>query len=211
MRVALSFALMILAGCQGSDGVDSKAQAAFAERGGMAAILRRSPDEALAILDGAQTAEAERLRAVAWLQKHDLAQSRAHLEKAVAMGGGAQIHADFARLELIRGDVHAAQGWAARALEENPDLPAALLISAEVEAMLGRTDVALGHYRRALRLYPDNLAALLGRAQMLAASGRQAELRQALTPLLARIPHDPEVIALQGRINSPGGARQPRS
>lgn len=188
----------------------------LAELGGLAAILRREPDMALAQLKQAGSAEAERLRSVGWLQKQDIPKAVAHLDKAIAKGGSAQIYADYATLELIRGNLDSANGMAVKALQADPNLLASQLVSGEVARMLGKPDKALGHFRKAKSLYPGDLAAMMGEAHSLGDLGRIAELKTALDPLSTRIPDDPEVRSLlerveAARINQPADAGIPRS
>lgn len=165
-----------------------------------AALLRRVPDSALAVLDGLVSPEGERLRAMAWLQKEDTGQARAALERAVAAGGSAAVFADFARLELIEDRSDAALALLARAEKADPDLLAVLLVGGELHSRRGDPGKALGYFDRAVKGWPDNLAARTGRAAVLGELGRLDELEAALKPLEASMADNPDVRFLKARL-----------
>lgn len=165
-----------------------------------AALLRRAPDAVLSALEGQAGAEAERLKALAWLQKQDVAKARAALERAVAAGGSAAALAELARLELIEDRPDAALGLLARAEKADPDLLAVLLVGGEIHAWRGDPGKALGYFDRAVKGWPDSLAAQVGRLSVLGELGRLDELEAALKPLEASMADNPDIRFLKARL-----------
>ena len=102
----------------------------LAELSALAALLRRKPDIALGLLEGTGSVEADRLRAVASLQKQDIAAADGFLAKAVAAGGNGFVFADYARVHLIQGHIADAEAMAAQAAKLAPDEIGTLLIRA---------------------------------------------------------------------------------
>ena len=165
-----------------------------------AALLRRAPDAVLAALEGNGTAEAKRLKAMAWLQKQDTTKAREALERAVAAGGSAAVFADFARLELIEDRPDAALDLLTRAEKADPGLLAVLLVGGEIHARRGDPARALGYFDRAVKGWPGNLAAQTGRAAVLGELGRLDELEAALKPLEASMANNPDIRFLKARL-----------
>ena len=172
----------------------------LAELSALAALLRRKPDIALGLLEGTGSVEADRLRAVASLQKQDIAAADGFLAKAVAAGGNGFVFADYARVHLIQGHIADAEAMAAQAAKLAPDETGALLIRGELAARRGDLADALAIFTRADKLYPDNIAAMVGKASVLGELGRLEELEAALKPLVETIPNDADVIYLQARL-----------
>lgn len=164
-----------------------------------AALLRKVPDVALAMLGESETAEAHRLRALAAIQKGDLARAGGHFDKAMAAGGNARTLADFARYKLVTGDRQGAVKLAEEAMRTAPDELDTLLVAGQLAVGRGDLAAALDRYDRASKRYPDSLAALTGRAATLGDLGRTAEMERAVKSAAAFAPSDPTVIYLQAR------------
>jgi tetratricopeptide (TPR) repeat protein len=170
-----------------------------AELAAEAALLRKAPDAALKVLGDAASPEAERLRAMAALQKPDFKSAQDHFEKAMAAGGNARVFADYARFRLASGDIAGADELAARAAKAAPDGIDTLLIEGQLALRHGDLKLSLDKYARASQLYPNSLAALTGRAAVLGDLGRIKEMDEAVARAAAQAPRDPAVVFLKAK------------
>lgn len=164
-----------------------------------AALLRGVPDVALQLLGNRNGAEAERLRAVAALQKNDSRRAQTHFEASIAAGGNARAFADYARFHLMNGAVAEAEAMAERAAKVAPDGLDTLLVQGQLAVRRGDLGKALGHYQRAGKLYPGSLAALTGQAAVLGDLGRTDEMQAVLDRAAAIAPRDRTVVFLKAR------------
>ncbi|MFM5954600.1 MAG: tetratricopeptide repeat protein [Novosphingobium sp.] len=171
----------------------------MAELSAEAALLRGAPDVALDMLGSSKTPEAERLRALAALQKNDLAGAQDHFEAAVSAGGNARVFADYARFHLMRGAPAEAQAMAERAVKAAPDSIDTLLVLGQLAVRRGDLERALDLYSRASKRYPTSLAALTGRAAVLGDLGRVDEMQKAVDLAAAMAPKDKTVTYLKAR------------
>jgi tetratricopeptide (TPR) repeat protein len=162
----------------------------LAELAAEAALLRKATNVALDLLGQSTTPEAERLRAIAALQKGDAEKARAQFEKALAAGGNARAFADYARLKLMGGDIAGAKELSARAAKAAPDGIDTLLVEAIVALRHGDLKASLGKYERATQLYPTSLAALTGKAAVLGDLGRTKEMDATVKKALELAPRD---------------------
>lgn len=144
----------------------------LAELSAEAALLRGAPDAALQLLGKTAGAEAERLRAMAALQKQDRPKAQSHFEAAITAGGNGRVFADYARFHLMAGNIAEAENLAARAAKAEPDGIDTLLLLGQLAVHRGDLGNALDHYVRAGKLYPASLAALTGQAAVLGDLGR---------------------------------------
>lgn len=164
-----------------------------------AALLRGVPRIALDFIAGDSSAEAERLRALAAIQRRDVAQAGALFERGLAAGGNARLFADYARFRLMNGDIAGARELAVRAAQAAPDGIDTLLVSAQIAVRQGDLGKALGQYERAGKLYPASLAALVGKAAVLGDLGRDDEMQRAVAQAVALAPRNPSVVFLAAR------------
>ncbi len=171
----------------------------LAELSAEAALLRRVPDVALATLGDAVTPEAERLRALAAIQKNDLAKAGKAFAKGLDVGGNARLFADFARYLLITGDGGEAKKLLALAVKAAPDGIDTLLVEGQISLRNGDLARALDRYSRASRLYPSSMAALTGKAATLGDLGRIKEMEAELSRAVAFAPEDQTVVYLRAR------------
>ena len=171
----------------------------LAELASEAALLRKAPDVALGFLSAETSIEAERLRALALIQKSDMTGAQQHFEKGLAAGGSARLFADYARFRLLAGDIAGADELVARAVKAAPDAIDTLLIGAVLAVRHGNLQTALDLYARAGKLYPNNIAALTGQAAVLGDLGRSDEMRKVLASAAAASPRDSTVIFLRAR------------
>ena len=170
-----------------------------AELAAEAALLRKVPAAALKVLGDAASPEAERLRAMAALQKADLKAAQDHFEKALAAGGNARAFADYARLRLMSGDIAGANELAARAAKAAPDGIDTLLVEGQLALRRGDLKLSLDKYSRANQLYPNSLAALTGMAAVLGDLGRIKEMDAAVAVAAKQAPRDPAVVFLKAK------------
>ncbi len=171
----------------------------LAELSAEAALLRGVPDAALEMLAQSSGPEAERLRALAALQKNDPQTAQTHFEAAVAAGGNARVFADYARFHLMGGDVAEAEAMAARAAKADPDGIDTLLVQGQLAMRHGDLNRALQIYARAGRLYPASLAALTGQAAVLGDLGRHDEMQAVIDRAGMLAPKNPDVVFLKAR------------
>lgn len=171
----------------------------LAELGAEAALLRKAPDAALALLGDLDSTEAARLRALAALQKDDRTAAQGHFEKAVADGRNGRALADYARFRLMAGDLPGAQGLAAKAAALAPGSIDTLLIQGALLVRGGDLKQAEATYAKAAKLYPASLAALVGQAAVLGDLGRAKEMAAVLERASALAPRDPALVFLTAK------------
>ena len=167
-----------------------------------AALLRKQPDAALALLGAVKSVEAERLRALAAVQKENPDAARQHLATALAMGGNARACVDMGRLELMAGNLTEAQALAAKARKLAPQGIDTLLFDGQLAVRGGDLAKALAIYDQAAKAYPTSMAALTGKAAMLGDLGRLDEM-EAVTKAVGELaPDDPTVLYLRARLGA---------
>ncbi|HEX4846762.1 MAG TPA: tetratricopeptide repeat protein [Novosphingobium sp.] len=171
----------------------------LAELSAEAALLRGVPDVALDLLGASKGPEAERLRALAALQKNDPGGAQGHFEAALSAGGNARVFADYARFHLIGGAVAEAEAMAAKAEKADPDGIDTLLVLGQLSVRRGDLAKALGYYERASKLYPASLAALIGQAAVLGDLGRHDEMKAVIDRAAGFAPKHPQVVFLKAR------------
>ncbi len=174
-------------------------QGQLAELSAEAALLRRAPEVALALLGEASSVESERLRALAAIQKRDLAKAGSHFAKAMAAGGNARTFADYCRFRLMAGDVAGAMDMAERAAKVAPDGLDTLLVKGQLALRQGDLKHSLENYSRAAQIYPGSLAALTGKAAVLGDLGRFDQMQEITERASAFAPKDPTVVYLAAR------------
>ena len=172
----------------------------LAELSAEAALLRGVSDVSTGFLTGIETPEADRLRAMAALQKGDLPLAAQHFEKGLARGGNARLFADYARFRLMSGDLPGAGEMAAKATQLAPGGIDTLLVNGEIAVRRGDLNAALGYYEKAQRLYPASIAALVGKAAVLGDLGRTDEMKPLVEKAAQAAPKDPGVIFLQVKL-----------
>jgi tetratricopeptide (TPR) repeat protein len=172
----------------------------FALLSGEAALLRGKARAALDAVEGVQSAEGLRIRALAQLMDGQVpAASASFASGEKAPGDKSRLLADYAKFELGRGDRAAAARLAARALAAGPGTLDPLLASAQIAVASGDLARGLALYDKAARAYPGNLAALTGKASTLGDLGRAKETTALLTQLGDTAGGSPAVAYLQAR------------
>jgi tetratricopeptide (TPR) repeat protein len=171
----------------------------MAELAAEAALLRKAPDSAEKFLTGRNSVEASRLRALAAIQRGDIAAAGNHFAGAIAAGGSGRAFADYARFRHIAGDVSGAQEMLAKAQQADPAGIDTLLVAGEIAASRGDFAAALASFDRAVKSYPASMAALIGKAAVLSDLGRIAEMEKVLAVVSASAPDSPDVAYLNAR------------
>jgi len=172
----------------------------FAVLTGEAALLRGKAALALKAIEGVESAEAARIRALAQLMLGDPdAAAKSFADGEQQPGNKARLYADHAMFQLGRGDVAAARTLSERARKADPGALDPLLAAARLAVADGDLASGLGYYDRAARAYPGNLAALTGKAAVLGDLGRTKELATLLATLGEVAGGTPAVAYLQAR------------
>lgn len=171
----------------------------LAELSAEAALLRSAPDVALQFLGTLKTPESFRLRAMAALQKQDIAAAQKQFEAAVSAGGNGRSFADYARFHLMTGAIAEAQTMASRAAKVDPDGIDTLLVQGQLAVRSGDLAVALKIYERTAQLYPSSLAALTGQAAVLGDLGRLDEMDAVIGRAAVMAPKHPALVYLRAK------------
>lgn len=173
---------------------------------GEAHVLAGKHDAALADVAGLASAEALRIRALALLGKGDVAgASAAYAAGETAPGSRARLLADYAHLQLARGDRVEARRLAALAAQGRPRPLESWLASADVAAADNRLGPALALFDGALKAFPQSEAAALGKIRVLDGLGRTEEARPLIAAGLAENADDPVYITLDARLDALAG------
>ena len=162
-----------------------------------AALLRQAPVEARQLVGTATSAEASRLRALAFLQEQNGDGAKEQFQQAVAAGGNTRAYADYARFLIMEGDIDGARDMSNRALKAAPAGLDALLVGGQMAAMQGDPGLALKRYSAAADRYPASVAARIGQAAVLGDLGRLDDMDRKLTALAQSGVKTPELTYLQ--------------
>lgn len=167
---------------------------------GEAALLRGSPDDAVAALGGARDPAALRIRALAAIAGGDTARAATLFDEATAQAPrDARLLSDAARFRLGSGDVAGAQALVARALQADPGSYDAHLVDGQVSTARGDLAHAVRAYDDALGTWPGSLAALAGKAAVLGDLGRTTDMQALLDKLGEAGRKNLEIAYLQAR------------
>ena len=163
------------------------------------ALLRKHPQDALNVLGDEESVEAERLRALAYLQLEDPDKAQRHFARSVDLGGSARTFADFAQLRMTNGDAAGASEMLIRAQKADPDAIDTLLVTGEFAQKSGDLKTALDAYQQAGKLYPDSFAARLGEVAVLGDLGRLDEMDKRIGVLSSKGVKGLEIVWLKAR------------
>ncbi|NML42687.1 tetratricopeptide repeat protein [Ramlibacter sp. G-1-2-2] len=144
------------------------------------AAVRQAPGDAMAHLN----------LGYVLLEQGQLDVARDSLEKAVALGGGADAHYLLGQAHAARGDWAEARASHRRAVDARADFGFAWKDLGVACEQLGDAPAALDAYERASRHAPDLVDALGGRARMLLQLGRHADALQSARAWSERAPED---------------------
>lgn len=139
---------------------------------GEADILRGKFDAALASLAEIDSAEADRLAALAYIGKGDIAQAAARFEAGLKRKEpSAPLLASYARFAFERGEWNRADDLVSQSLRHDPRLIDGMLLRAELHERRNQMPESLAAFRAVRKLHADNFNARLGEARVMAAMG----------------------------------------
>ena len=158
-------------------------------------------DNALKVVANDKSAEACRVRALAYIGKGepDMAE-KAFTEGERAESDRGRLLADYANFQLERGNMAEAQRLADLAANEKPRPLNSYLTSGDLLASNNELGKALKVFRTGLKDYPESRAALLGQIEVLAALGKLDEVRLLVARNLSAQPDDPDFIYQDARL-----------
>jgi len=185
---------------------DDKRPADYGELMGEAELLSEQPAAAVAAVQGLNSAEAFRIRALAALvQEDNAAAEAAFLSGQSGSGPKARLLADFARLRLHQSNLAEANRLSQAALAADAKSLDAQLVTAQVKLARGDLAGALAGFEAVEKAYPGNLPAITGKAAVLGDLGRTAEMEDVLKAASESAARDPSVAYLQARLAAAKG------
>jgi len=172
-----------------------------AELYGEAELVEGRFDAALRRVEGANSAEAWRIRAMALIGKGDIDGARnAFATGLTTSGGSGRLLGEYAHFALAHGDMGLARDLAARAMATKPATPEALLAGGEVALAEGTPKKALAIYEQVAKGWPENRAATLGKIAALGTLGRKSDVAALVKRALAASPRDADLLYLSARV-----------
>jgi len=163
-------------------------------------------DIVLMLLEGVDSAEAWRLRALAASQRNDDAGALAAFARGrEAAGDKLRLYAAEASWYLSRGNADGARPAVALAQQAGPDRLETLFITATLAQLDGDADMASRAFVAILEIAPHDRPALLGAIAQMGELGRVDLLRPLVERGAAAYPGDPEFIYLTARIKAEEG------
>jgi predicted Zn-dependent protease len=164
-------------------------------------ILRGQFDAALAGLADIDSAQADRLAALALVGKGDALKAAARFEAGLKRKDpGALLLASYARFVFERGDWNRAEALARRSLEVDPRSVEAMLVKADLHERRNQLPDSLAGFRAVRKLHDGNFAARLGEARVLAAMGSRDEALALAEELQAEAPKSAAVAAIRAQV-----------
>lgn len=164
-------------------------------------ILRGQYQQAIDGLKGADTATADRLRALAYIGLEDIENAEGAFKEGLARGGAnAPLLASYARFQLATGQIESARELAQRASAADAKNVDAALVTARIAAAQNRLAEALVAYDRVLELHSGNFEGLLGKAAVLAEQGDLKAAREIADSLAKDDPENMQIAFLKAGI-----------
>ncbi len=158
-------------------------------------------DQALGAVANDPSAEAWRIRAIAYTGRNEPEQVQAAFENGLrAPGPRARFLADYARFRLEKGELAAARALARQAIQAAPQNLSALMVSGDAALARKQFRPALAWYSRASRIYPENRPALLGRIAMLGELKQFDKAHKVVTAARAMAPQDTDLLYYEAKI-----------
>jgi len=161
------------------------------------------PDKAIMLLDGKDSAEAARIRALALIAQEKYDDARDAM-KAGLDGSGPKdrLYSDYAQYLLADGDTAQAEKYASMALKSSPQMLDPMIASAKVATVNGDLERALSLFETARENYPNSKAATVGQIRTLGQLGRVDEAAPLIEAAFARSGNDIEIIYLKARLEA---------
>jgi tetratricopeptide (TPR) repeat protein len=152
-------------------------------------------------MESAESAEAYRLMALAYIGKGMPEKSDELFAAGMnAPGEKGRLLADYAHLQLEKGNAKRAAELAGMAAAIKPRVLGSYLVSADIAVADGKPAAALAGYESALQYYPESRAALLGKIGVLGGLGKIEQLRPLVENALEKAPGDTDLLYLKARI-----------
>ena len=169
-------------------------------------MIDRKFDAALSQIDGHTSAEAYRLRALAWIGKQDIAKAAdAFAAGEKASGPKSRLLADYSKFMGQSHDLAAAQRLASAAIKAQPVAITAYLANADLALVRGDTGAALKLYDDALKVFPESRAAELGKIAALGDAARFDDAKAMIDAGLKVRPGDADLIFFKARMSAKEG------
>lgn len=173
---------------------------------GQALLMQGDFIGAIKRVEGADTADACRVAALAWARLGEAAKAdEAFARGSRAPGAKGDLYADHARILIERADREGARALAAKAMSVKPAPVSAYLVNAAIAEADEEAERALQWFEKALAAYPGNRQAKLGRIAALGALGRIDAVRPLVAELRKSDPNDREVLVLAARLAAEDG------
>lgn len=168
-----------------------------------AEVLRGQFESALSVVEGLETAAADRVRALAHIGEGKLDDAAKAFEAGLARDEAyAPLLTTYARFEMVRGNLDEATKLVDRALELDGNSVEAYLVRGGIAMRRNELNDALAAYDKVLELHPGNFDGRLAKGDLLARLGRNSEAAQIAGDLNAEAPKDLKVAFLRARIAS---------
>ncbi|SFG13297.1 Tetratricopeptide repeat-containing protein [Novosphingobium sp. CF614] len=169
------------------------------------ALLRKKPEDALALLGNDASIEGWRIRAQAQLAMGDDDKAAQSFERGMAAGDDIRLAEAYARYKLVSNDLPGAAAIHERMRRIAPKSYETLVLGGDLAAALGRTDRAIDAYRQAIDAYPDRVAPMLALANQYDAKGKLEDAARLVEQAGKIAPDDPAVEALKYQLMSEKG------
>lgn len=169
-------------------------------------VLSGRYDAAIANVEAIETAEADRVRALAFVGKGDAEQAVAAFSDGMERSPRSpRLIADYARFSLERGEWARADELSRIALELDQDQIAAMLVRADLEERRNRMQQSLRAHEKVLKIDRGNFAARLGTARILAKTGRSKAALEMAEALAAEDPGSLGIARIRAQISADAG------
>ena len=160
----------------------------------------------LAKLEGNDTAEAARIRALALVGLGRFDDARDALRAGLGgEGPKARLMADYALFRLADGEMDEARDLAVEALRADPAALDPMVALARIDEASGDDKAAAAMFAKAHAAYPNNRAAMFGHIRSLAASGKIDEAAPIIERAYADTPGNLEIAFLKARLEAEHG------
>lgn len=164
-------------------------------------ILRGQFDAALEGVADIDSAAADRLVALAYVGKGDIARATARFETGLKRKeADAPLLASYARFAFERGDWNRADDLARQALQRDPQFIDAMLVRAELQERRNQLPQSLATFEAVRKLHDGNFDARLGQARVMAAMGRRGDALALAEVLQGEAPKSASVAAVRAEV-----------
>lgn len=164
-------------------------------------VMRGRFDQALAALADIDSAAADRLSALAYIGKGEIASAVDRFEAGMKREeSSALLLATYARFEFMRGNWNRADDLSAKALKLEPRLIEGMLVRADLFERRNELAESLAMFEDVLRIHAANFDARLGQARVLAAMGKGQDALAIAQDLQAEEPDSVAVATVRAAV-----------